>query len=297
MLVLAGCSDSGETGRGKGAKSSVKPKPKPSGVAKEIPRSGDQRVTMTGKGEQRVYRVHAPPGYTPGKRLPLVVVMHPYPSDGPYVARLSGFNAEADSKDFLVAYPDGLDQGYNALVCCGSEDDVGFIDAMTQRMISVWKADPNRIYATGISNGADMSYKLAVELPGTFAAVAPVSGGYAGTDTEKPDYVPKTPVSVTTFIGGLDGHYASFDDGIATWQQRLGCVPGKAVKFKDQNTRTSAKCKDGSEFLAYRLPDMGHNWPGSSDTSMGDPVTGVKATGLIWKFFAAHPKAGAKDGS
>src|SRR5205814_9059887 len=33
-----------------------------------------------------------------------------------------------------------------------------------------------RVYASGISNGAMFAYRLACDLPGTFAAVAPVAG-------------------------------------------------------------------------------------------------------------------------
>ncbi|MEU7008955.1 PHB depolymerase family esterase [Streptomyces sp. NPDC046332] len=246
---------------------------------------------MTWKGKQRVYTVHAPPGYTPTEQLPLVVVMHPYPADGTYAAELTGFNAKADEERFLVAYPDGMNQAYNALVCCGGEDDVGFIGAMTKRLVDTWKADPRRIYATGISNGADMSFKLAVELPGTLAAIAPVSGGYIGASAQDPTYMPKAPVSVATFVGGLDGYSHDFEQGIKSWSERLGCEPGRLEKVKGDNTRTSAKCRDTSEFVAYRCPDMGHKWPGSKDPTMGDSVTGVNATDLIWEFFEAHPKA------
>lgn len=192
LLPLAGCGSNTDDDGGRTQTSS-----RPSGSrptpAKEAPRPGDQTLTMTWKGQKRVYTVHAPPGYTPSKPLPLVVVMHPYPADGAYAAQLTGFNAKADEEGFLVAYPNGVNQGYNALVCCGSEDDVGFIGAMTKRLVDTWKADPQRLYATGISNGADMSFRLAVELPGTLAAIAPVSGGYIGTAAQDPAYVPKTP--------------------------------------------------------------------------------------------------------
>ncbi|MGR8007871.1 hypothetical protein [Streptomyces hypolithicus] len=77
---------------------------------------------MTWGGQKRVYRVHAPPRYTPGAKLPLVVAMHPYPSTGEFVAALSRLSEKADEENFLVAYPDGLNSGYNALVCCGAED-------------------------------------------------------------------------------------------------------------------------------------------------------------------------------
>ncbi|WP_328944244.1 polyhydroxybutyrate depolymerase [Streptomyces sp. NBC_00250] len=289
LLPLVGCGSNTDDGSGR-RETPPSPSAKRPATVKEVPRPGDQRVTMTWKGQERVYTVHAPPGYTPGKPLPLVVVMHPYPADGAYAARLTGFDAKADAEGFLVAYPNGVNQGYNALVCCGSEDDVGFIGAMTKRLVGTWKADPRRVYATGISNGADMSFRLAVELPGTLAAIAPVSGGYIGTAAQNPAYVPKTPVSVATFVGGRDAYYEQFEQGIKSWSARLGCRSGRPQAVKGANTRTRATCRDTSEVLTYRLPDMGHNWPGSKDPRMGEEATGVTATDLIWEFFAAHAR-------
>jgi polyhydroxybutyrate depolymerase len=256
----------------------------------QSPRPGDHRATMMWDGKERAYTVHAPPGYTPRKKLPLVIAMHPYPSDGSYVAQLSGLNAKADKEGFLVAYPDGYNQAYNALVCCGSEDDVGFIGAMTKRLLAHWRADADRVYATGISNGGDMAFKLAVELPGTLAAIAPVSAGYIGASAADPTYMPKTPVSVVTFIGGLDAYGSAMREGAQTWQKRLACKAGPPRKLEGGDTRTSAKCRDRSEFVTYLLPKMGHKWPGSNDPYMGYPETGVNATDLIWKFFKAHPQ-------
>lgn len=46
------------------------------------------------------------------------------------MADLTGFSALAEREGFLVAYPDGLNGGFNALMCCGAEDDVGFIQAV-----------------------------------------------------------------------------------------------------------------------------------------------------------------------
>ncbi|MDQ0940312.1 hypothetical protein [Streptomyces sp. V1I1] len=89
-FLLAGCGSDDDD--------DTKKKPKASPAAKESPRPGDQRVTITWKGQKRVYAVHAPPAYTPAKKLPLVIAMHPYPSDGVYAAKLTGFNAKADKK-------------------------------------------------------------------------------------------------------------------------------------------------------------------------------------------------------
>ncbi|MGW7418435.1 extracellular catalytic domain type 1 short-chain-length polyhydroxyalkanoate depolymerase [Streptomyces sp. NPDC054863] len=262
----------------------------------EVPRAGDQRVTMTWKGKQRDYRVHAPPGYSPAKRLPLVVAMHMFPGDGGKIAALSGLSKKADTKNFLVAYPDGLNSGYNALTCCGTEDDVGFIRAMVKRLTTTWNADPDRVYATGISNGADMSFKLAVEAHDVFAAVAPVSGAFSGDGPSDHAYVPKSPVSVMTFVGGQDRVVQLAEAGIKSWQERLSCKPAPPLKLKNAITRTAAKCQNKSEVITYSIPEMGHAWPGASGVAMADEEAGVNATDLMWDFFAAHPKQRDENG-
>lgn len=283
LLLLAACGSDDDNGA-----RDRKPTKKP--PVAETPRPGDQKVTLTWKGKKRVYTVHAPPGYTRTEKLPLVIAMHPYPADGAAAATISGLSAKADKENFLVAYPDGLNQGFNALICCGTEDDVGFIRTMTERLTGTWNADPDRVYATGISNGGDMSYKLAVELPGTFAAIAPVSGGYLGTDAAKSSYMPKTPVSVITFIGGLDEHYEGMDEGITAWQKRLSCKKDRPEELKNKIKKTTADCRDGSDVVVYRLPDMGHSWPGGAGGSMSDRDAGINATDLMWEFFKSHTK-------
>ncbi|WP_079074514.1 extracellular catalytic domain type 1 short-chain-length polyhydroxyalkanoate depolymerase [Streptomyces atriruber] len=267
--------------------------PSKKAAAAETPRSGDQKVTISWKGHKRVYTVHAPPGFSRTKSLPLVVAMHPYPGDGRAAAAISGLNTKADEENFLVAYPDGLNKGFNALLCCGTEDDVGFIRTMTKRLTSTWNADPDRVYATGISNGGDMSYKLAVELPHTFAAIAPVSGGYLGADTEDASYIPKTPVSVITFLGGADQYFAAMNKGIRTWQQRMSCTPERPETLKNHIKKTVAECRDGSDVVVYRLRDMGHAWPNGAGGGMSDPTAGVHATDLMWEFFKSHSRTAA----
>lgn len=283
-LVLVGCSSGAEDKPPKKSNAPSTPS-----APKERPRPGDQKVTFTWDGQKRTYTVHAPPGYTPDRPLPLVITMHPFPSDGTFVTMLSGMSEKADKENFLVAYPDGIDGGLNALSCCGGEDDIGFLRTLTKRLVDTWNADPERIYATGISNGGDMSFKLAVELSDTFAAIAPVSGGYTGNVTNDKTYLPKSPVSVITFIGGNDNYYGAFDTGIKAWQQRLKCKAGTPAKLKQRATRTSAKCGDGTDVVTYRIPEMGHHWPGGyADMAYRDSP--VNATDLMWEFFAAHPK-------
>ncbi|WP_433207615.1 alpha/beta hydrolase family esterase [Nocardia sp. CA-107356] len=265
------------------------PSPPAAPTQDDKPGSGDQRIIMEFGGKTRSYVVHAPPSYDGSTALPLVVALHFYPGDAARIATTSGLNAKADKENFLVVYPEGHASGFNAFLCCGSEDDVGFVKTVLARMISAWKADPKRVYAAGISNGGDMSFKLAVELPGTFAAIAAVSGGFIGSAAAQPSYKPTTPVSVITFLGGKDRYFGRFDTGITQWQERLACAPGVARDdLANGITVATATCADGSTVEIYRLPEMGHSWPGAAQGELSDAWAGVNATDLAWDFFEAH---------
>ncbi|WP_378741983.1 alpha/beta hydrolase family esterase [Nocardia brasiliensis] len=251
----------------------------------------DRTLHLEFGGKQRSYVVHTPPSYADSTSLPLVVAMHSFPGDAAQIATTTGLNAKADKENFLVVYPEGYSSAYNALVCCGTEDDVGFIRTVIAEMTAQWKADPRRVYATGMSNGGDMSYKLAVELPGTFAAIAPVSGGFIGAKAADESYKPSTPVSVITFLGGKDRYISQFETGITQWQRRLACTPtGAPASLAQGITLTKAMCGDGSEVHVYRLPEMGHGWAGAEQGVLSEPNAGVDATDLLWEFFQTHPK-------
>jgi polyhydroxybutyrate depolymerase len=153
--------------------------------------------------------------------------------------------------------------------------------------------DADRVYATGISNGADMSFRAAVEATGVFAAIGPVSGGFGGPRVAAADFAPKKPVSVLTIIGGLDQHYETFQTGLTTWRERLGCEPVKTPPSGKKNVkRSSARCADGSDVEVYVVTDMGHSWPGAKKGQMAVPDAPIVATDILWDFFAAHPRIG-----
>ncbi|WP_231605106.1 PHB depolymerase family esterase [Micromonospora sp. HK10] len=285
-LVLAyagaGCGGEREPGR----------TPPSASTPAERPAAGDHTLTLSHGGVSRSYLLHAPPGYDPARPTPLVIALHFFPGSGAAMRELAGLDARADRENFLVAYPDGRDGGFNALICCGSADDVGFLGALTDHLVDAWRADPDRVYLTGISNGGDLSFRAAVEGDGRFAAIGVVSGGYSGPLTEPDSYVPKQPVSVITFVGGQDRYADTFHEGLRTWQRRLGCrpVPGKAEPGRAGITRVDARCADGSDVTVWSLPEMSHSWPGATAGQLAAPDAGLTATDLIWEFFAAHPR-------
>ena len=86
-------------------------------------------------------------------------------------------------------------------------DDVEFTRKVLDDLATTATIDSKRVFATGMSNGGIMSYRLASELSDQIAAIAPV-GGPMGTDTCKP----KRPVSVI-HLHGTDDEPAPFKGG------------------------------------------------------------------------------------
>ena len=89
-------------------------------------------------------------------------------------------------------------------------DDVGFVRAVLDDLAKVANIDSKRVFATGMSNGGILCYRLASELSDRIAAIAPVSGTM-GTATCKP----KRPVSVMHFHG-TDDKFVPFKGGKGT---------------------------------------------------------------------------------
>ena len=73
----------------------------------------------------------------------------------------------------LVCWSDGSSAAILAL-----DDALGFISAMIDLLEVRYAADPARIYCTGFSNGASMTFSVGLNLSNRIAAIAPVSGQF-----------------------------------------------------------------------------------------------------------------------
>ena len=278
VLVTTACGGGDETSpESRNATASASPT-RP--TAPERPAPGDHKLTI--EGRQGEYELHAPPGYRPGRKLPLVVAVHYRGADPARMRQMTRLDAKADAENFLVAYP-----------CCGGNEDVAFIRAMVEHLVETWDADPARIYATGMSAGATISYRLAAEAPDLFAAVAPVSGGLiSGQKPETGADRPARAVSVLSIIGADDRTADALEIRLGQWRREYGCTDGAPVwvdKGKTVN-RTTSTCPGGMEIVGYTVNGMGHRWPGGAEVGLGDPAAALDATEVIWNFFAAHPK-------
>jgi len=255
----------------------------------------------------RWWLVHEP-AKDPKKPLPLVLVLHGGGGDPAGAARMSDMDAVADREGFIALYPAGTGLfsrrllTWNSGNCCGyaqrnESDDSGFLAALIERFIKEGRADPRRVYATGLSNGAMMSQRLGCEHGDLIAAIAPVAG-----QLNIPSCEPKKPVSVL-MIHGLKDEHAPYDgcsgkkmfkkrvdrsvkESLELWSKADGCgAPSGTDDYQG--------CRDKTE-VRLITHDGGHIWPGGrAGIRFGnvDPVLAEpKATELIEAFFKAHPK-------
>jgi polyhydroxybutyrate depolymerase len=141
-----------------------------------------QYLNYTHNGINRDYIYYQPSSILNG--APLVFVAHGYSGSAQSIMNYSGFNALADQYGFAVCYPNGTqDNGGNNfwnvgyLFTAGSNvDDVAFLISLAQELQNTYNLSSENTFLTGMSNGAELSYLIACESPGTFKAYAPVAG-------------------------------------------------------------------------------------------------------------------------
>jgi len=281
---------------------------------------GDHTQTLRHDGLTRSYLVHIPPKYDAKKPTPVVLIFHGAMTDAAITVRFTGLNEKADKEGFIAVYPNGTGRFERLLTwnrgnCCGSAqwnnvDDVGFTRALLDDLAKATNVDAKRVFATGISNGGIMCYRLASELSDRIAAIAPVAGTMGTTTCN-----PKRAVSVMHFHGTDDKFvpykggvgdrslasikFFSVDHSIQAWVKADGCpekpvVASEPKKVDDGTTverKTYGPGKDGAEVILFVINGGGHAWPGREMKIqfLGKSTMNISANDLMWDFFKRHP--------
>jgi len=276
-----------------------------------------QVSSLVHKDEKRRYIVYTPPSYQNDAQQAYPVVFN-FHGGGMSMAEqmlYTGMNRAADRHRFIVVYPLGIKNDWNVgfgMPYLGGSDDVGFVEALLDKLKKEFRVDASRIYATGLSRGGFFALRLAADRPQLFAAVASVGGPtpepvvqhHASADC-KPGKVGVmlihgTADQVVAYDGKLTGSgYLSAPDSQRYWLKRNGVdgAPERKQAFNgdagDGTEVSYVEQGDGATRVALvTIKDGGHTWPGADAFNVGLPIgkttRDVDANELMWQFFSRH---------
>ncbi len=292
--------------------------------------AGHQRVSFTLGNSERQFLLHLPPAYDTSKSWPLVVMLHGMGGTAENAVRETGWSSKADAAGFIIAYaqatrpdpsrppslrnnaPAWNDGSGRFHAGEGNVDDVAYIRALIDRVIADHAVDSRRIYVTGFSNGASMTYRVGAELAARVAAVAPVAGA-SWLETLRP----AQGISICAITGTADP-LNPLEGGMPTMAFRNKGEGGRAklpVLIQLQAWATALKlpltpsvdearngvrvrrfgpATTGEEIMLITVDGLGHIWAGGEnllpEKMVGKPTDKLKATDAIWDFFQAHSK-------
>ncbi|MHB2151140.1 T9SS type A sorting domain-containing protein [Calditrichota bacterium LG25] len=267
----------------------------------------------------RTFLTHLPPQYDSGQDTlySVILALHGGYGNAYNMENTTQLSQKADTaaNPFIVVYPEGVKsplgvRTWNAGWCCGYAmdnhiDDVRFISTLIDTLLARYRIDKDRVYATGLSNGGMMSFRLAAELTWKLAAIAPV----AASMTLEGPWNPTRAMPIIHFHSYLDedvpyyggvgsgssDHYnPPVDSVLNEWSALNGCANENDTLYHEVGEylfKVWTQCNNDADIHSYVTYDGGHSWPGGQQGSIfGDPPSEkINANDLMWAFFLEHP--------
>ena len=265
------------------------------------------------EGLERSFLIYVPTNIKENAHL--VVAIHGYTSSAKTLMGYSGINQVADKEGFLVAYPQGTkDSRDNNFFNVGYEfhsdskvNDVNFIREIVLNLTKDYKLNSKRVFATGMSNGGDMSYLLACTSSDLFTAVAPVAGVMMKDTLENCNPVKKIPIfeihgtkdSISKFEGDMNnedkwGAYYDLPSTIEFWVNKHALSEKETIQLENKNTEDGTTItferywsdESQREVWFYIVNDGNHTWPGMTGLFSRTANQDINSAEEIWKFFS-----------
>lgn len=249
-----------------------------------------------------------------GKTKAVILAFHGGGGQPTKFDQVAGQFGEAASREgFTVIYPEGLGKQWNdGRAAIGShQDDVAFFDAILSDL-ALKNYPVDKVFATGISNGAMFSFRLVCERSERLLAIAPVA---AGIPKHLETCHPKSPVSVVQFFGSKDpivpgmggaiklpmswknrGEVLSQEAGWTLLMRINGCKAHEKEIYRNAMTSDFSvernkwvDCPSRISGEHFMLLGAGHTWPGGSaylpEAMIGPLSKSFMANREILRFF------------
>jgi polyhydroxybutyrate depolymerase len=295
-------------------------------------RATAQDILVHHDGVARRYLLHVPADLDAARPAPLVMMLHGAGGNADHVARAYGWRELADRAGFIAVFPEGTrrdsaeaadwamtnprlwnDGSGRGFAGRRKVDDIGYLAAVLDDVARRCNVDADRVYCTGFSNGASMTFHAGVALSDRFAAIAPISGHLWLADPK-----PKSPRPMFFLTGDADplNPLAGGDapnpwggppqkkpairKSLDAWVTLLGLDPAKTTVIRDDGKVRALRyggdnADDAArEVVFYVVKNLGHEWPGRPRVLprrlTGESSDAVDATALVWDFFKKHPR-------
>jgi polyhydroxybutyrate depolymerase len=240
-----------------------------------IPRlAGELRSSrLVVQGRQRTFAFYVPPRVRPHPAL--LLVLHGSTMDGRRMRAATGyaFDEIADREGFLVAYPDGYGGHWNDCRAVGAFeakrlaiDDVSFLRTLTDWFRRELDVAADEVYAVGVSNGGQMSFRLALEAPDLVRGIAAIAANLPTAENQT--CVPSGRPVATMIVNGTDDPLNPHGGGrVALW----------GMFFRRGNVQSTLAT------ATYWANLAGHQGPPAvQDLPDTDPKDGATATRQQW---------------
>lgn len=291
---------------------------------------GHKRLVVSSDGRDREFVLYVPPSYDKLKAVPLVVMLHGMGGTAMNSHKETTWSSKAETETFIVAYPEATRPDANSPPSFRNNpqawndgsgrfhaserniDDVAFIRSMLDLITADYNIDSKRIYVTGFSNGASMTFRIGAEMTDRIAAISPNAGACWTKELKLAGslslcYITGTSDNLNPLIGGFPKlafggknqggqKKPPVQDTIDKWVKALGCIPTAAGDTTKAGVRTRryGPGQHGSEVEYITVEALGHHWAGGKSQApeflVGKNTEKIHATDVVWEFFVAHQK-------
>ena len=232
-----------------------------------------QLFELTHDNDSRIYWVDYPDN--PTEPVPLVISMHGRNQSLLSHITYSQMSSFANPQNIAVVYPQGINStgalAWNTGVWWDNSeyDDVGYLNAVIDSVISNFAIDTNRIYACGMSNGGFMAYELACELSDRIVAFGSVAGNFMMNVDQGCANARELPIMHIHGTSDLIVNYnaPTIDssmtaiEAMAWWSIENNLTEQSLEELNDSvNVFTNSSLTSNTKFVHYQVQGGGHLW-------------------------------------
>ncbi len=252
-----------------------------------ISNDGIELKTIIVNGIERNYFLYIPESYNQNTITPLVINFHGLgESVNQYMNEISDMRSLAESKNFILVYPQGeLLEGnthwnVGAWTTGSTSDDIGFTNELINQISEEFTINQNKIYACGYSTGGAFCYELACQSNNRIAAIGTVSATMTSYTFINCNPSSATPVisihgttdSIIPYNGDLSEEITSQQNIIDFWvssnntdetfsSETITNGLGSYKHYRYDNG------DNGSHIEHYQIISGSHDWPSTINTN------------------------------